>query len=200
MVGARLRGQENLPGPPGKVSQPAAARRGPPNTWLLARAMLCRSRVTETRWSSRRDTHSRCAHCGSRRARTTRARSRCFHEFTGARATFGCLDTSLTHGADRPTGPVIGYEFANGCDHAVRIDLGAVNATGRDIDGRELVLRPYDPDREIRSELLDGKSYGEEAIEYRGDGIGAQLASLCVDPAAAFGGDAPIWTCFGSAP
>lgn len=122
------------------------------------------------------------------------------HEFAGARVTFGCIDLAVDRRPDGPNGPVINYEFGNGCDRAAKIDLSSVDAIERDGDGNELALRPYDPDREISPASLDGRSHGQEAIEYRlEDGVAA-LSSVCVDPAPAFGGDTPRWTCFGGAP
>lgn len=122
------------------------------------------------------------------------------HEFAGVRGTFGCVDASIARRADRATGPVIAYEFGNGCDHPVAIDLGRIDAFGRALGGGEVVLRPYDPEHEIRAALLDGRSTGEESIEYVADGTAVAIASVCIDPAEAFGATAPRWSCFSSAP
>lgn len=120
-------------------------------------------------------------------------------EFAGVRATFGCVDASIARRADLATGPVISYEFGNGCDHPVHVDFALVEVSGRDNAGRELVLRPYDPDHEIHRALLDGRRYGEEAIQYVADSTPrAALATVCVDPAAAFGDERPRWSCFAS--
>jgi hypothetical protein len=120
------------------------------------------------------------------------------HAFLGARATFGCIDASVSR---RPVEgqQVIDYDFGNGCDHPVVVDLARVETYGRDVDGHRVTLQPYDPGYELGAALLDGRSVGDEAISYIADAT-TSLASVCVDPSAAFGGDGPRWTCFASAP
>jgi hypothetical protein len=121
-------------------------------------------------------------------------------EFAGVRVTFGCVDLGIARRADALTGPVIAYEFGNGCDWPADIDLSRVDVIARDRDGSEFALRPYDPDREIAAASLDARSHGREAIEYRLEDLTVSVAAVCVDPAPAFGGGAPRWACFGGAP
>lgn len=121
-------------------------------------------------------------------------------EFAGVRSTFGCIDASVARRADLATGPVIAYEFGNGCDQPVAVDLSLVAVSGRDADDREVVLRPYDPDHEIKTAVLDGRRSAQEAIRYVvDDEAPAPMASVCVDPSSAFGGQLPRWSCFASA-
>jgi len=86
--------------------------------------------------------------------------------FPGQRATVGCLDISVERRADLPIGPVLGYHFANRCDHAAVVDLGSVAVVGRTAEGAELALRPYDPRAELRAVALDGRNAGAESLVY----------------------------------
>src|SRR5690242_722449 len=76
--------------------------------------------------------------------------------FPGQRATVGCLDVAVDRRADLPIGPVIGYQFANRCDHPVTIDLGSVAVVGRGAEG-DVALWPYDPRAELRPVALDAR-------------------------------------------
>ena len=121
-------------------------------------------------------------------------------DFAGVRSTFGCIDASVARRSDLASDPVIAYEFGNGCDQPVAVDLSLVTVSGRDAAGGEVVLRPYDPDHEIKTAVLDGRRYAAEAIEYVvDDAAPASLAEVCVDPSSAFGGQLPRWSCFASA-
>ena len=52
-------------------------------------------------------------------------------DFHGQRATVGCLDVAVERRTDVAVGPVLAYQFANRCDHAATIDLGAAVVVGR---------------------------------------------------------------------
>jgi hypothetical protein len=117
--------------------------------------------------------------------------------FPGQRATVGCVDVAVERRADLPTGPVLGYHFANRCDHAAVIDLGALAVVGRTASGADLPLRPYDPRAELRPVALDGRNTGAEALAYA---AGAAVSQVCVD-VATLGPRAPArWLCFGASP
>jgi len=119
------------------------------------------------------------------------------HDFAGQRATLGCLDLAIDRRPDGPIGAVLAYDLANRCDHAIRIDLGAVAVVGRTSAGN-VQLVPFDPYRELRPRWLDGRAVGRETIEYRADEpIAAR--DLCVD-AGGLVAAAPYWQCFASAP
>src|SRR5262245_15924812 len=76
------------------------------------------------------------------------------NEFPGQRATVGCLDVSVERRTDFPIGPVLGYQFANRCDHPTTVDLGSIAVIGRDTGGAEVALRAYDPRSELRPVTL----------------------------------------------
>jgi hypothetical protein len=115
--------------------------------------------------------------------------------FPGERATVGCLDVAVERRVDLLEGPVLGYQFANRCDHAVAIDLGALAVLGRNADGTEAVLRPYDPEHELHPVALDGRSSGGEALAYPADHA---VPQVCVDLATFAGRGAAQWRCFAS--
>jgi hypothetical protein len=115
------------------------------------------------------------------------------HDFVGQRVTVGCLDIAVNRRADLAIGPVLGYQFANRCDHATRVDLGAVRVIGRSPQGAGAVLRPYDPRREIRPVALDGRSVGAEALAYPLD---RAMPEVCADAAALAHAAPPRWLCF----
>ena len=125
------------------------------------------------------------AACGYRAGSFALGRS----DVAGARATYGCVDVDVSRRADHPGGPVLAYEFGNGCDHAVSVDLAAIPVVARDGD-----LQPYDPDRELRALPLDGRSTGGEAIEYR-SAVARRDDVICARPGAAFGYDDRGWVC-----
>jgi hypothetical protein len=124
-------------------------------------------------------------------------------EFPGRRATVGCFDLAVERRADAPVGPVLGYRFANRCDHAAVIDLSALAVVGRSIEspdgagGGDIVLRPYDPRGELHAVALDGRNTGAEALAYP---VERRLSQICVDVATLdrAGGSASQWLCFGS--
>jgi len=114
--------------------------------------------------------------------------------FSGARATVGCLDVAVERRGDLPIGPVLGYQFANRCDHAMPIDLAAVAVVGRDASGAELALRPYDPRAELHAVALDGRSAGGEALAYPAS---RAMPQVCVDVATLVRGEPARWLCLG---
>jgi hypothetical protein len=119
--------------------------------------------------------------------------------FAGQRVTIGCLDVAVDRRADLAIGPAIGpvldYRFANRCDHATMVDLGAVAVVGRNADGSDLPLRPYDPQAELHPVALDGRNAGGEALAYPAD---REILEVCVDAASLAHADAPRWLCFGN--
>lgn len=145
------------------------------------------------------------------------------HDFVGQRVTVGCLDIAVERRADHALGPVLGYQFANRCDRAAPIDLGAVAVIGRDAQGADVALRPYDPQGEIRRAALDGRSAGAEAVIYRIPGraperipgpisraiperspgpiserapVAGPIREVCADAAALVAAAEPHWLCF----
>lgn len=118
------------------------------------------------------------------------------HSFAGQRATVGCLDIAVERRPDLSIGPVLAYQFANRCDHAAVIDLGAVSVVGRSAQGRDVRLAPYDPRGEVRPVALDGRNAGAEALAYPADHA---ILEICVD-AASLVHAAPTWMCFGDEP
>lgn len=115
------------------------------------------------------------------------------HDFVGQRITVGCVDVAVERRADAAIGPVLGYQFGNRCDHPALIDLGAVAVIGRDPQGADVALRPYDPHREIRPAELDGRGVGVEALAYASD---RPLPEVCADAAALAHAVPPRWLCF----
>jgi hypothetical protein len=115
------------------------------------------------------------------------------HDFVGQRITVGCVDVAVERRADAAIGPVLGYQFGNRCDHPALIDLGAVAVIGRDPQGADVALRPYDPHREIRPAELDGRGVGTEALAYASDRL---LPEVCADAAALAHAVPPRWLCF----
>ena len=115
--------------------------------------------------------------------------------FVGQRATVGCLDIAVDRRADLSIGPVLGYQFANRCDHAALVDLGAVAVVGRDLLATDVALRPFDPRGELRPVALDGRSVGAEALVYPSD---RAMPQVCVDAAALAHAAPPRWLCFGA--
>jgi hypothetical protein len=119
------------------------------------------------------------------------------HDFVGQRVTVGCLDIAVERRADLLIGPVLGYQFANRCDRATRVDLGAVVVIGRDPQGANVALRPYDPRREIRTVALDGRSVGAEVLVYP---AARTMPEVCADAAALAHAAPPRWLCFSAPP
>ncbi len=100
--------------------------------------------------------------------------------FGDTQRTIGCLDVGVqVHHDVHATGPVLAYAFGNRCDHAARVDLGAVVVTGRTDDGDEIALVPFDPDAELRPAAIDGRRTGREAIEYWGGN--GHVRMICAD-------------------
>jgi hypothetical protein len=115
------------------------------------------------------------------------------HDFVGQRVTIGCLDVAVERRPDAAVGPVLGYQFGNRCDHPALIDLGAARVIGRNPQGADVALRPYDPRREIRPAALDGRSVGTEALAYASD---RPMLEVCADAAALAHAAPPRWLCF----
>ncbi|HEX3758817.1 MAG TPA: hypothetical protein VHW23_08935 [Kofleriaceae bacterium] len=127
------------------------------------------------------------------------------HDFVGQRVTVGCLDIAVERRADHAIGPVLGYQFANRCDRAAPVDLAAVAVIGRDAQGADVALRPYDPRGEIHPAALDGRSAGAEAVVYGVPGRipghatrAAPIREVCADAAALGDAAPPHWLCFGA--
>ena len=115
--------------------------------------------------------------------------------FPGQRTTVGCLDVAIERRADREGEAVLGYQFANRCDHAAIVDLAHVHVVGRTLDGAEHSLYAYDPLGQLRPLPLDGRLAGAEAIAYANDDR-APLGEVCVDAATISHADATRWLCF----
>ncbi len=119
------------------------------------------------------------------------------HDFVGQRVTVGCLDVAVERRADLSVGsaldPVLGYQFGNRCDHPALVDLGAVAVIGRDSQGADVALWPYDPRRELRPAALDARSVGAEALAYASD---RPMLEVCADAAALAHAAPPRWLCF----
>lgn len=101
--------------------------------------------------------------------------------FAGERATTGCIDVSVAPHEDIDTdGPTLVYALGNRCDAAVRVNLDLpARIVSPDYSAS---VWPYDPRREIRSLLLDGRNTAQEFIEYTCPATTrAQRTELCVD-------------------
>jgi len=117
------------------------------------------------------------------------------HTFPGQRATIGCLDVSVER-SEMPLGPVIRYQFANRCDHATTVDLGAAVVVGRDDQGGEVKLRPFDPRSELHPVTLDGRNAGAESLAYPS---ARTLSQVCVDLSSLIHERSPQWRCLSAA-
>jgi hypothetical protein len=115
--------------------------------------------------------------------------------FAGRRATVGCFDVAVERKADLPIGPVLGYQLANRCDHLATVDLAAIAVVGRDAEGVDVVLAPYDPRAELHPVALDARSVGGESLAYP---AGSAMPQVCVDLATLVHRTPPQWSCFGS--
>ncbi len=88
--------------------------------------------------------------------------------FGGEQRTVGCLDVAVAAETDaEAVGPVAGITVANRCDTAVKVDINAIIATGREPGGDIIRLQPYDPAWEIRAATLEARSIAQEYIEYQ---------------------------------
>lgn len=114
----------------------------------------------------------------------------------GLRATVGCLDIAVERRTDLPIGPVVGYRFANRCDHPTTVDLGAVAVVGRNAAGAEVQLAPYDPRAEVQPVALDARNVGSESLAYQAEHA---ITQVCVDVASFSRATPSRWLCFGSA-
>ena len=106
-----------------------------------------------------------------------------FGSFTGAfphvRDTVGCVDVGVGFGRS-DHGAVVAYEFGNRCDRGVLLDLATVRVVGRDADGHERPLAPFDPRGEIRVLPLAARWWGGEQIAYY-DAETVPIVRVCVD-------------------
>ncbi len=114
--------------------------------------------------------------------------------FPGTRTTVGCLDLAVDRRADHDGWSVLSFEFANRCEGPQTVDLAHLDVVGRDAEGREHTLRPFDPDGTIRPLPLDGRLSGAEALSYPAH---EAMVQVCVD-VATLGDDAgpSRWMCF----
>lgn len=119
-----------------------------------------------------------------------------FQEFPGARATLTCLDVSIELARDpQSDGPVIGYTFGNRCDQVTTVDLSSVVVTGTMLDGARTMLRPFDPDRELRPLMLEARAVAREQIEYRAPGRAPLRHGVCADIGRFNGAAGARWIC-----
>ena len=102
---------------------------------------------------------------------------------SGELRTAGCLDFAVCPFRDpEAEGPAVAIAFANRCDQAVKVDLGALKATGLLRDGRRVAMTAYDPDGELRPAKLDARREGRENIEYQvPTHIAERPVTLCLD-------------------
>jgi hypothetical protein len=114
-----------------------------------------------------------------------------------------CLDVAVDPLADpAAAGTAVTYRFGNRCDHAIRVDLGAVQAVGRFADGSRVTLVAYDPEHVIRAGRLDPRRQGRESIEYQHpDEPAARPVEVCLTLGGITGGDPrPPIECLEAAP
>jgi hypothetical protein len=116
--------------------------------------------------------------------------------FPGQRATIGCLDVAIERRTDFPIGPVLGYRFANRCDHPTTVDLGALAVVGRDAAGAETALHAYDPHAELHPVALEARNTGAESLAYPAR---QAIAQVCVDVATLAREQPARWLCFDAA-
>jgi hypothetical protein len=106
-----------------------------------------------------------------------------FTDFSGpfphTRTTVGCVDIGVGFGRT-DHGAVVAYELGNRCDRSVVLDLATVRVVGRDADGRERPLSPFDPRDEIHPVPLPARWWGGEQIAYN-DTETTPLVTVCVD-------------------
>lgn len=115
--------------------------------------------------------------------------------FAGRRTTVGCFDVAVERRPDLPIGPVLGYQFANRCDHVATVDLAAVAVVGRNAGGTDVVLLPYDPHAELHPVAIDARNVGGEALAYP---AAHAMPQVCVDLATLGHQATTQWLCFGS--
>jgi hypothetical protein len=116
----------------------------------------------------------------------------------GAHVVLPCLDLAVDVRRDeQATGPVVGYSFANRCDHDAIVDLPSARVVARDARGRELRLAAYDPRAELRALAVPARIAGAEHIEYNGDFAERELVQVCVDVGAIdrSGATTERWVC-----
>jgi hypothetical protein len=123
-----------------------------------------------------------------------------FVDFAGERRTVGCLDVAVAPLRDAGIqGPAAQIAFGNRCDAATRLDLTAVDVVAYYHGGASVRLEPHDPDGEIRSGMLDGRSSGVENIEYMLPiGFGERPVEMCFDLTGLDGSDPepePVLAC-----
>ncbi len=121
-------------------------------------------------------------------------------EASGEVRTVGCIDVAVVPVRDSAAvGPVAGFTFANRCDAAVRVNLGAIRAVGEYYAGARQPMALFDPNREVRPGMLEARAIAREVLEYQlPSAPGSLPARLCldlagIDPAAAL--DRPVIAC-----
>jgi len=117
--------------------------------------------------------------------------------FPEARVTVACLDLGIQRRSDYEGQAVLEYTFGNRCEHAQQIDLAYARVVGRDDEGNEHVLTPFDPRGEILPKPIDSGLSGREAIAYPSDRV---MAQVCVDTASIAHVQHEHWMCFARSP
>ncbi len=114
--------------------------------------------------------------------------------------TVGCLDVAVSPVRDSAAvGPVAGITFANRCDAAVRVELGAIRAVGEFYAGQRQPMALFDPNREVGPGMIEARAIARELLEYQLPADPSSLpARLCldlsgIDPSAAL--DRPVIAC-----
>ncbi|MBA2540305.1 MAG: hypothetical protein H0V17_11760 [Deltaproteobacteria bacterium] len=117
--------------------------------------------------------------------------------FGGTRTTVGCLDLAIDRRDDEEGGPVLAYRFGNRCDRPQVVDLGNATVIGRDAEGVEHRLAPFDPRLEIRPLPIDARLAGGEVLAYPSH---VDLVQVCVDAASIVHAQPERWLCFAKTP
>lgn len=113
--------------------------------------------------------------------------------FVGQRATVGCIDLAVDRRPDHEGAAVLAYRFGNRCDSRQMIDFSRVTVVGRDAEGHELQLVPFDPTSEIRPLPIDARLAGGEVLAYHAQ---KHLVQVCVDAASLARKTPERWLCF----
>src|SRR5688572_30647448 len=113
--------------------------------------------------------------------------------FPGVYVSVKCLDIAINRKEHRGDRDVISYQFGNRCDQPAVVDLASAKVYGHPDAGEPILLRAYDPLREIRPMLLDARSVGRESIEYPS---GATFQRVCIDAASIARATPARWICF----
>jgi hypothetical protein len=100
-----------------------------------------------------------------------------FSSFVGEHHGLGCIDLAVSRDTSI-NGPVIAYDFGNGCNDDVKVDFASVRAVGKTKSGIEVDMVAYDPRHELVPTVMLPRVTGRERIEYRSD---QPVDSICVD-------------------